>query len=79
MTLLFAVLTKNAFIQKLHIRMRKYTTSAHGHELSGCVCADTCNLIFALYYYVPWPCAVLCVIRERQVILKAAFHSRLAF
>ena len=37
--------------------MRKYITSAHGHELSGCVRADVYNLIlnFALYYYAPWP------------------------
>ena len=34
--------------------------SAHGHELSGCVRADAYNLIliFALYYYAPWPCTV---------------------
>ena len=31
--------------------------SAHGHELSGCVRADTYNLVlfFASYYYAPCP------------------------
>ena len=58
--------------------MRTYITSAHGHELSGCVRADAYNLIliFASYYYAPGP--ALCMIRERHVILKVAVHSRLA-
>ena len=62
--------------------MRTYITSAHGHELSGCVHADAYNLIliFASYYYAPGPVPdpVLCMIRERHVILKAVLHSRLA-
>ena len=67
MTLLFAVLTKNdsfrsystfVYLLRAHILNIKtctYTTSAHGHELSGCVRADAYNLIliFASYYYVP--------------------------
>ena len=58
--------------------------SAHGHELSGCVRADAdaynLILISASYYYAPGPGPgpVLCMIRERHVILKAALHSRLA-
>ena len=63
--------------------MCTYSTSAHGHELSGCVRADAYNLIliFASYYYAPWPrqCIyILRMIRERQVILKAALHFRIA-
>ena len=61
--------------------MRKYTTSAHGHELSGCVHADAYNLIliFASYHYAPWPWScILRMIRERHIILKAALHFRLA-
>ena len=57
MTLLFAVLTKNDSFRSystfvyllrahiLNINTCKYTTSAHGHELSGCVRADAYNLI----------------------------------
>ena len=57
MTLLFAVLTKNdsfrsysTFVYLLRAHMLNintctYTTSAHGHELSGCVRADAYNLI----------------------------------
>ena len=57
MTLLFAVLTKNDSFRScstfvyllrahiLNINTCKYTTSAHGHELSGCVRADEYNLI----------------------------------
>ena len=95
MTLLFAVLTKNDSFRSystfvyllrahiLNINTCTYTTNAHGHELSGCVRADTYNLIliFASYYYAPWPwpCIyILRMIRERQVILKAALHFRLA-
>ena len=93
MTLLFAVLTKNdsfrrysAFVYLLrahilNIKTCTYTTSAHGRELSGCVSAYAYNLIliFASYYYAPWPCIyILHMIRERQVILKAALHFRLA-
>ena len=97
MTLLFAVLTKNdsfrsystfVYLLRAHIfniNTCTYTTSAHGHELSGCVRADAYNLIliFASYYYAPWPwhCIILYIlrmIRERQVILKAALHFRLA-
>ena len=44
--------------------------SAHGHELSGCVRADADAL-------GPYPGPVLCMIRERHVILKAALHSGL--
>ena len=57
MTLLFAALTKNDSFRSystfvyllrahiLNIKTCKYTTSAHGHELSGCVRADAYNLI----------------------------------
>ena len=89
MTLVFAVLTKidsfrsySTFVYLLrahilNINTCTYTTSAHGHELSGCVGADAYNLIliFASYYYAP---GHLRMIRERQVILKAALHFRLA-
>ena len=49
---LFTILTKNASFRSystfvyllcahiLNINMRAYITSAHGHELSGCVRAD---------------------------------------
>ena len=95
MTLLFAVLTKNDSFRNystfvyllrahiLNINTCTYTTSAHGNELSGCVRADAYNLIliFASYYYAPWPCPciyILRMIREIQVIMKAALHFRLA-
>ena len=52
--------------------------SARGPELSGCVHADTFDLIFPLDYYASWLWPVLCMIRERHVILKAALHSGLA-
>ena len=94
MTLLFAVLTKDdsfrsysTFVYLLRAHMLNintctYTTNAHGHELSGCVRADAYNLIliFASYYYAPWPwsCIIWRMICERQVILKAALHFRLA-
>ena len=95
MTLLFAVLTNDLFrsystfvyllcAHILNINMCMYTTSIHGHELSGCVRADVYKLIliFASYYYAPWPPAmyiyILHMIRERQVILRAALHFRLA-
>ena len=97
MTLLFAVLTKNdsfrsysTFVYLLRAHMLNintctYTTSAHGHELSGCVRADAYNLIliFASYYYTSWPWSCIYIyiwrmICERQVILKAALHFRLA-
>ena len=69
MTLLFVILTKIASFRNynalvylfcthiLNINMRTYITSAHVHELSGCVHADAYNLIliFASYYYVSWP------------------------
>ena len=57
MTLLFSVLTKNDSFRSystfvyllrayiLNIKTCKYTTSAHGHELSGCVFAELCILI----------------------------------
>ena len=57
MTLLFAVLTKNDSFRSystfvyllrahtLNINTCMYTTSAHGHELSGCVRADAYNLV----------------------------------
>ena len=57
--------------------------SAHGHELSGCVRADAdayirvcIVLLCSLHGLGPGP--VMCMIRERHVILKAALHSRLA-
>ena len=95
MTLLFAVLTKNdsfrsysTFVYLLGVHMLNintctYTTSGHGHELSGCVRADAYNLILILasYYYAPWPWSCIYIWRmicERQVILKAALHFRLA-
>ena len=61
--------------------------SAHGHELSGCVRADTDAYIeFYINFCIvllcslhgpgpPGPGPVLCMIRERHVILKAALHS----
>ena len=67
MTLLFAILTKNAslrnystfaYLLRAHIHnmnMCMYITGARGHELSGCVREDAYNLIFAPYYYAPWP------------------------
>ena len=94
MTLLFAILTKNASFRSystfvyvlrahiLNINMRTYITSAHGHELSECVRADAYNVILILHHIImlpgPGPGPVLCMIRERHVILKAALHSRLA-
>ena len=98
MTLLFAVLTKNDSFRSystfvyllrahiLNINTCKYTTSAHGHELSGCVRADAYNLILifaSIIITLPGPGPVyiyiiLRMIRERHVILKAAFHFRLA-
>ena len=74
MTLLFAILTKNAsfgsystFVHHLrahilNINMRIYIHSALVHELSGCVRADAYNLIliFASYYSASWPC-IYCV------------------
>ena len=48
--------------------MHMYINSARGHELSGHVRADAYNLIFAPYYYAPWPwpCIyVLCMICEK--------------
>ena len=82
MTLLFAVLTKNDSFRSystfvyllrahiLNINTCTYTTSAHGHELSGCVRADAYNLIliFASYYYAPWPWP--CIYKDRKNILK---------
>ena len=61
--------------------MCRYITSAHGHELSGCVRADAYNLIIIFCIILlcslgPGP--VLCMIRERYVLLKVALHSRLA-
>ena len=61
--------------------------SAHGHELSGCVRADadayiSFNIKFCIVLlcslHGPGPGPVLCMIRERHVILKAALHSGLA-
>ena len=66
----------------LNINTCTYTTS--GHELSGCVRADAYNLIlvFASYYLIMCSLAlvlyILRMIRERNVILKAALHFRLA-
>ena len=58
--------------------MRTYVTGALVQELSGCVRADAYNLISASIIMLLGPGPVLCVIRERHVILKAAIHSRLA-
>ena len=71
MTLLFAMFTKTTsfrsystfvYLLRVHIlnkNMHTYITSAHGHELSGCVRTDAYNLIliFVSYYYAPcsWP------------------------
>ena len=40
-----------------YVCVRIQRICAHGHELSGCVLADAYNLmlIFASYYYAPWP------------------------
>ena len=59
--------------------MHTYITSAHGHELSGCIRADTYNLILILHRIIMLPglSPVLCMIHERHVILKVALHSRL--
>ena len=91
MTLLFAILTKNAsfgsystfvYLLRAHIlNINMHMYSAPGHELSGCVRADAYNLIliFASYYYTSWPCIyILRMIRERHLILKATFSSELA-
>ena len=48
----------SAYLLRAHvhnINMRMYITSAHGHELSGCVCAEAYNLIFALCIMLPGP------------------------
>ena len=57
MTLLFVILTKNAsfrsygtfaYLLRAHIcniNMRRYITSARGHELSGCVFVHTLIII----------------------------------
>ena len=92
--LLSVILTKNASfgsystfvyllrVQILNINMRMYITSAHGHELSGCVRADAYNLI--LIFCIVLLCSlalalyILRMIRERHVILKAKLHSGLA-
>ena len=54
-----------------------YITSACEHELSECVRADGKN-----YYLhsitLPGPGPVLCMIRERHVILKVVLYTRLA-
>ena len=94
MTLLFAILTKNASFRSystfvyllrahiLNINMRTYITSAHEHELSGCVRTDAYNLILIFTRIImlpgPGPGPVLCMIRERHVILKVVLHTRLA-
>ena len=93
MTLLFSVLTENdsfriystfVYLLRAHIlniNTCRYTTTAH--ELSGCVRAAAYNLIliFASYYLIICSLAlvlyILCMIRERHVILKAALHFRL--
>ena len=68
------------------MRMYIYNYSAHGHELSGCVRADAdayikFNINFCIVLlcslHGPGPGPVLCMIRERHVILKAALHSGL--
>ena len=59
--------------------MCMYITSARGHELSGRVFADVCNLIYASYYYaLALALYILCMIHERNMMLKAVLHSRLA-
>ena len=67
MTLLFAVLTKyDSFrsystfvylfrVHILNINKHTYTTSAHGHELSGCVHADAYNSIIILHRIIMFP------------------------
>ena len=90
MTLLFAILTKNASFGSCSTIVYPscaypqykyaYIHSAPGHELSGCVRADAYNLIliFASYYYASWPCIIILhMIREKHVILKATFCSGL--
>ena len=70
MTLLFAILTKNAsfrsystfvYLVRAHIlNIYTYITNAHGHKYSWCIRAEAYNLIlnFASYYYAPWPFTV---------------------
>ena len=66
MTLQFEVLTKNDSFGSystviylrahiLNINTRKYTTSAHGHELNGCVRADGYNSILILHCIIMLP------------------------
>ena len=67
MTLLFAVLTKNDSFRSystfvyllrthiLNINTCTYTTSTHGHELSGCVRADVYNLLLILHHIIMLP------------------------
>ena len=47
------------YLLRAHIlNINTCSICAHGHELiSGCVLADAYNLmlIFASYYYAPWP------------------------
>ena len=81
----------NISAEGLHFSAFHYY-SAHGHELSECVRADKYNLIYIFlninFCIVllcslhgpgpgPGPGPVLCMIRERHVILKAALHSGL--
>ena len=87
MTLLFAILTKNAssgscstfvYLLRAHIlniNMRAYITSAHGHELSRCVRVDAYNLIliFASYCYAPWPWPCISLSDQIQVEAKSIF------
>ena len=86
MTLLFAILTKNvsfrsyaifAYLLCAHIgniNMHMYITNAHGHELSESVRANVSNLYLHHINTLRGPGPVLCMIRERHVILKAALH-----
>ena len=62
-------------------RIRAQRISALGHELiSGCVLADAFNLmlIFASYYYAPWPWSCIIILRMIRRILKAPLHFKLA-
>ena len=67
MTLLFAVLTKDdsfrsystfVYLLRVHIfniNTCTYTTSVHGHELSGCVRADAFNSLLILHRIIMLP------------------------
>ena len=58
----------------LNINMHMYITGAHGHELSGCVRADSLNFIFIFHRIIMLPGlgpgSVLCMIHERHIIFR---------